>query len=348
MILLAVAAVLSVPALAAAQELLAVGSPNFDGSSNLYRIEWGVSGPSAVDLGEIGLDVSDFTLDPSTGRGYGTDLVNLLQIDPVTLGVAVIGQIGGLHATLTADAQGQLFSWGGGLNMNKLFRVNERTGRGSLIGTVGFSGGQLAFAPDGRLFGIAGSIFAHQLVEIDPITGAGTVVGDLAASYLRGLCFLPDGRLLVASFDSIYTGISIALYEADPNTAALTFLGTIANSATLGLRALAWRADWLELSPPTPGSSGSTNVLKVTGLQAAERSWLLAAREEGSTPIPGCPPLHCGLAQPVVLGSLLANATGSASYTVTVPLAFSMRTVQFQCVAPASCRQSLMVTYTFS
>lgn len=265
---------------AAGQELWAIGSGNFDRSSNLYRVDRAAGGLTATDVGELGLDLNGCALDPSSGLFYATDLLDLIEVDPGALAVRRIGRIGGgLHAVLTADAQGDLFSWGG-RHQQELIRLDKQTGVGSRIGDVGMAGTALAFDPGGRLFGIAGTVFTHQLVEIDPATGAATVIGPLAATFLGGLAFLPDGTLIATTFDPIYTGAPIAAFEVDPHTAALIRRGAVVGSDLLGLRGMAASAEWLDLAPPAARTCGPAQRLPRRRLAASRAG--LAARLRGA------------------------------------------------------------------
>ncbi|MFG0316760.1 MAG: DUF6923 family protein, partial [Planctomycetota bacterium JB042] len=130
------------------QVLYGVGSSVGDGSSNLYRISSYGSAPTAIDLGETGIVLSDVAVHPVTGKLYALDLATgntLYEVNPTTAALTSIGPTG-LPTWINAlefDAAGTLYGWGDTNGDLSVLDVN--TGAATTVGNVGYlSAGDLA------------------------------------------------------------------------------------------------------------------------------------------------------------------------------------------------------------
>ena len=97
------------------------------------------------------------------------------------------------------------------------------------------------------------------------------------------------------------------------------------------------------LRPPTPGTAGAANTIRIEGATPGARVILLGGRP-GTTFVP------CGtfvdMAAPNLLSSGVANAAGVVTFTVTPPPTLAGRTVTLQAAMPAACEVSSSYVWT--
>jgi len=101
------------------------------------------------------------------------------------------------------------------------------------------------------------------------------------------------------------------------------------------------------LTGPTPGNAGEPNTWSVSGATPGATTFFVRSGSNGATDIPGCGGVQVDLANPVVLGSAVADGSGVASITISVPGGASGLTGLFQAAELSSCTPSQLVTYTF-
>lgn len=218
--------------------LYAVGNGGTDGSSSLYRIEHHATAPVAVPIAEVGLELFDLAVDPTTDRFYAVARnQNLYELDPSTAAPTLIGRLGRTtQNALEFDAAGQLYSWGFG--DRNLYAVDKNSGFVTRLGDTGFlSAGDLAFHPNGFLYG---TTTANQLVKINPLTGSAVLVGSLGFSGPFGLEVDAEGNMYVGQSSEVT--FLARLYSVDEDTAAATLIANITGAAPLGLNGLAFAA----------------------------------------------------------------------------------------------------------
>ncbi len=105
----------------------------------------------------------------------------------------------------------------------------------------------------------------------------------------------------------------------------------------------------MELAAPSPGSAGETNTLTVTNATPAARVTFLYSRFGGGQSIPGCDLQQNALQldSPTVIGAAIADASGVATITRTVPPIARNQTILFQAVVQNECAISQLVVHRF-
>jgi len=96
---------------------------------------------------------------------------------------------------------------------------------GVRVGSIGFGGTSLAwYAEGGVLLTISETAFVETIIAIDPLTGAGSARGSFSSAITSGIHGLEFNPLT-----GILYGIDTTrLYTIDPNTAAISFVVTLA------------------------------------------------------------------------------------------------------------------------
>ncbi len=105
----------------------------------------------------------------------------------------------------------------------------------------------------------------------------------------------------------------------------------------------------MTMQSPLPGSAGTTNRLRVTGVTPGGRVTFLYSRHGGGTRIPGCDLQQNALQldNPTVIGTAVANQQGVATITRPVPLIARGQTILFQAVVQNECAISQLVVHQF-
>ena len=88
----------------------------------------------------------------------------------------------------------------------------------------------------------------------------------------------------------------------------------------------------LILTGPTPGLAGVDNTLEVTEATPGATVTFGFGTTAGSTAIPGCPGQTVDIASPQVAGSAVADGSGNASISQTVPVTAAGKTVRLVAV----------------
>ena len=104
---------------------------------------------------------------------------------------------------------------------------------------------------------------------------------------------------------------------------------------------------YIQLTEPTPGISGLENTVTVTMATPNAHIALIAGREAGASPIPGCPNLQVGIAEPVLLGVTTASPDGTATFAFDVPADLAGTLGLMQVVDGGNCSVSNLVQHTF-
>jgi len=102
-----------------------------------------------------------------------------------------------------------------------------------------------------------------------------------------------------------------------------------------------------ELVGPIPGDAGTNNTITVDNGIPGARTYVGYAFAPGSSSVVGCPGVTVDLANPVLIGSAVADGAGSAEITAFVPPVASGQTVFLQAVILEDCTTSNVVEYTF-
>ena len=105
----------------------------------------------------------------------------------------------------------------------------------------------------------------------------------------------------------------------------------------------------MNLRSPLPGTAGTSNRLRVSGVTPGQRIVFLYSLHGGGTRIPGCDLQENALQldKPTIIGSAVANENGVATITRHVPLLARGQTVLFQAVVQNECAISQLVVWQF-
>jgi probable HAF family extracellular repeat protein len=105
----------------------------------------------------------------------------------------------------------------------------------------------------------------------------------------------------------------------------------------------------MNMAAPSPGRSGESNVLRVTGATPGAAVRFLYSRHGGGARIPGCDLQQNALQldSPTVIGTAIADANGVATITRTVPPVARGQTILFQAVVQNECAISQLVEHRF-
>ncbi len=96
---------------------------------------------------------------------------------------------------------------------------------------------------------------------------------------------------------------------------------------------------------PSPGTAGVQNTWTVVAATPGSTVHVFGGTQ-GVTPIAQCPGQSASLANPVLVGSAVANVNGEATVSVVVPARYSGATVVFQAIEVANCRLSFTSSVT--
>ncbi len=104
--------------------------------------------------------------------------------------------------------------------------------------------------------------------------------------------------------------------------------------------------DDMVLMPFDPGLPGQTNTLRAFEALPGRRVFFVISLAPGSTPIPGCGGT-VELQGPVLVGSALADASGTATLAVSVPANAAGRTYLLQAAHVGPCGVTNVLRATF-
>ncbi len=105
----------------------------------------------------------------------------------------------------------------------------------------------------------------------------------------------------------------------------------------------------MEMLPPSPGRAGESNTLTVSNCTPGATVQFLYSRNGGGARIPGCDLQQNALQldSPTVIGTAIADQSGVASITRTVPPVARGQTILFQAVVQNECAISQLVVHRF-
>jgi hypothetical protein len=150
--------------------------------------------------------------------------------------------------------------------------------------------------------------------------------------------FQGGGDVVLLADSTLFTTGLAADFDLDDadNRRLLRNLAVVATSG---------RDDFVVL-PFDPGVAGATNALRAYECAPARRVFFAASLTTGSTPLPACG-VTLGLAQPLLLGSALADAGGTAALAVAVPPSGAGITVHVQALQLGPCGASNVLRAAF-
>ncbi len=96
---------------------------------------------------------------------------------------------------------------------------------------------------------------------------------------------------------------------------------------------------------PSPGTAGLQNTWTVTGATPGANVSVFGGGA-GATPVPQCPGQSASVANPVLVGSAVADRTGTALVSVVIPARYAGVTATFQAFEAANCRLSMTSSVT--
>jgi sugar lactone lactonase YvrE len=223
--------------------LYAVGSGVGAGTSSLYKIAEYSTTPTAVEIGNTGVLLTDLAIDPRNDAAYAISFRNLYAINLTTGKATEIGPLGfpGMNA-LTFSPTGTLYAMS--TYSPELYTVNLTTGAATIAFDTGYvPQGALGFDKSGVLYLTAEG---NHLVQINVRAQTAKDVGRTGVPRLFGLTIDSDGTIY--SGQGSNEGPTAVIYRLSPTTGHATRIGTIANASKLGL-------DGLSFAAPAPSLS---------------------------------------------------------------------------------------------
>ncbi len=105
----------------------------------------------------------------------------------------------------------------------------------------------------------------------------------------------------------------------------------------------------MDMQAPQPGTAGEANTITVTNATPGARVHFLYSKNGGGTRIPGCDLQQNALQldSPTLIGTAIADGSGVATITRTVPLLARGQTILFQAVVQNECAISQLVVHRF-
>jgi|GEM_PF-1060009 len=103
----------------------------------------------------------------------------------------------------------------------------------------------------------------------------------------------------------------------------------------------------LTLSEPVPGLADADNRFTLTGATPGAEIHYLFGIPDGATGVPGCTGLELGIRDARVMGTAIADPSGTAELTTPIPPAAAGRAPGFQAVERSACRASDRVVFSF-
>lgn len=137
---------------------------------------------------------------------------------------------------------------------------------------------------------------------------------------------------------------TMAIMHLDPTDA--TLLNTVPLVPPRAARGLA-TVRLLDLECPRPGQSGVDNALVANDATPGSVVTFAGSLTAGTTPVGPCAPLVANMAAPIILGSAVADGSGTATLMVFVPSSVSGQIVYLQAMEGAVCVKSPAVVHLF-
>lgn len=103
----------------------------------------------------------------------------------------------------------------------------------------------------------------------------------------------------------------------------------------------------LELVAPVPGIAGRENTMGVNDATPGATVKFFYGTQPGRRSVQGCPPLGIDMRNPTLIGSSVADATGTALLTVFIPNQGSGRSIALQAVDDTGCLVSDLLLFQF-
>lgn len=347
-----------------------VGAPEWNGPGNGYaRVFSGIDGSVLYTwYGDSPLDSFGICVAGGgdiDGDGYADLIVGAMGDDdngPSTGSVRVFSGVDGSTLFTIHGYAGSI--WFG----RSLANANDVNADGFSDFIVGWGGGAQVFTgPDGSLLYAEyeadwGGDFGHC------VGGAGDVNGDGYADFIvsanedriNGLgsgtarVFSgEDGSLLHAwhgknVFSDSFSYRVSGAGDVDADGYEDVIVGSYGHHTSSYCQVLASGPVRLELADPVPGQAGTPNTLTVTVATSGATIDFFGARFPGTTwqtCLGGTAPAYMENAK--LVGSILADASGTAQITRNVPLRFHGRTLRLQSVERPSCRFTNLVVWGF-
>lgn len=104
----------------------------------------------------------------------------------------------------------------------------------------------------------------------------------------------------------------------------------------------------LAMEQPSPGIAGQINTITTTNATPGQRIYFAYGTSHDPAPVPGCPGLSVFLGTPNVIGSAIADGTGTASIQRFVNGGAQGSTFYIQALERSSCTPSNLVITTFN
>lgn len=258
----------------------------------------------------------------------------------------VAAQHASLNATtgFTFGPDGDL--WVGGVLSANVARFDGRTGawKGSFTSPWLQAPHDLSFGPDGRLY-VTNAFGPNKVVRLDGVSGAllDVFVADPALVNPLGLCWLPDGDLLVAN----QTGNEVRRYDGRLGTLRGVHVAPGSGGLTGPLFLALQPAPAPIALPPSPAGVGVSAVCPVRGVSPGGFVVHVVGSVPGSLALPFCPGVTFGILDPLVLGAHAADESGAAAWRFDVPRGILGATLLFQAIDLTACRVTGVLTHTF-
>ena len=311
-----------------ADDILAV---SWDGST--YTMD--STNGSGSFLGSSGFTGLNAMAGDGGGRFFTTSGSNLLTIDPSTGAGTIVGNTGLLSVRgMAMQPGGPIFVYNdeGFGNPDVFYSIDPNTGASSFIGRANHTGIQgLAFGTNGRLF--AWDIISG-LLTVDMTNGQTTDVNNANGG-------TGDIQCLALGPNGIMYGARNALFSINLNDGSFATIGTGNYSDVRGIEFMSGPTDCLTMTVSTL-AAGQNATWKVSGATAGSRVAVVFGKQPGSTILNGqfgyCASFGIkGVNANSVVGTAIADNTGSISIMKKVPAGTSGLTVLTQAAEQGTC-----------
>jgi len=222
-----------------------------------------------------------------------------------------------------------------------------------------------AVAPDGSVLTYrtvqSGPAVTITILRLDPADGSvrsqsPPLAGDFPAQPriavdAAGRIFFTNGGFTNGALTSLDPELNVLWSVAIPNVnlggPAIGPDGTLVVCG-IGTDVRAYRTtSELALNAPEPGVAGTVNLLALRGAAPAAKVYFALGSTPGTTPVPGCPGVSLGMADPKLAKILVADDEGRIRLQKNVPPGKVGVTILVQALERAACRASNLVIHTF-
>ena len=312
----------------------------YDGTTGAFLGQFnaasGLQGPRQLNFGPDG--------DLYVASGSNARILRFDGTSGASLGAFAFG--GGLNGPtgFTFGPDGRLYV--GSVLTDQVLRYDGATGAFlDVFASTGLDGPHdLSFGPDGDLY--VSNAFSHDVLRFDGSTGRlrGAFVSDPALVNPLGLIWTASADLLVAN----QGGDEVRRYDGRTGALIDVFVapGSGGLDAPLFLTRMPVRGGPRVLAR-VPGLAGGANDLGITGARPGSRVFLAAALAPGSRAVPGCPGLALDLDHPRVLGTPIADESGTAWLRRPIPANLAGRPIRLQAWDAGTCTASPVLVHAF-